>query len=55
MKVIRKILPDVFAGAGAVCIVAALFMVSPFLGLLSAGAALLIGAALLSLVGGAGK
>ncbi|MDD6937016.1 MAG: hypothetical protein PUI99_08865 [Clostridiales bacterium] len=49
MKVLLKILPDLLAGAGAACIVVALWLISPTLGLTSAGVACLAAAVLLSL------
>lgn len=52
MKTIMKILPDVLAVSGAVCIVVALWLVSPGAGLLTAGLACIIGAVLLSFAGG---
>lgn len=52
MKTIKKILPDVLAVCGAVCIVVALWLISPWVGLLGAGAACILGAVLLSFAGG---
>lgn len=49
MKVLLKILPDLLAGAGAACIVVALWLISPTLGLTGAGVACLTAAVLLSL------
>lgn len=49
MKVLLKILPDLLAGAGAACIVVALWLISPSLGLIGAGAACLAAAVLISL------
>ncbi len=52
MKRLRKFLPDLLAGAGVICIVAALWMVHPVLGLIGSGVALVLGAILYS-IGGA--
>lgn len=52
MKTIRKYLPDALAACGAVCIVVALWLVSPVAGLLATGAALIVGALLLARFGG---
>ncbi len=52
MKRLRKFLPDLLAGAGVICIVAALWMVHPGLGLMSLGISLIGWAALYS-IGGA--
>lgn len=54
MKVLMKILPDLLAGAGAACIVVALWLVSPIAGLLGGGALLLAAAVLLSAFGAKG-
>lgn len=54
MKVLKKILPDLLAGAGAACIVVALWLVSPIYGLLGGGALLLAAAVLLSAFGAKG-
>lgn len=54
MKVLKKILPDLLAGAGAACIVVALWLISPSLGLIGAGAACLATAVLLSAFGAKG-
>lgn len=55
MKTIKKILPDALAAIGAVCIVVALWLVSPVWGLIGMGAALIGGAVIYSLFGGGGK
>lgn len=52
MKSILRFLPDALAACGAVCIVVALWMVSPVWGLLATGAALIGGALLLARFGG---
>ena len=52
MKIILKYLPDALAACGAVCIVVALWLVSPVAGLLATGAALIGGAVLLVRLGG---
>ena len=52
MKSLFKVLPDAFAVCGVVCIVAALWMVSPALGLSGAGAALIGAGWLLARFGG---
>lgn len=52
MKTIKKILPDALACLGAVCIVVALWLVSPVAGLLASGVACIGGAVLLSIWGG---
>lgn len=52
MKTIRKILPDVLAVSGAVCIVVALWLISPWAGLLVLGIACILGALILSFSGG---
>lgn len=52
MKTILRMLPDALATAGAICIVVALWLVSPIAGLLALGAALLIGAMLVARFGG---
>ena len=54
MKVLMKILPDLLAGAGAACIVVALWLVGPIAGLLGGGALLLAAAVLLSAFGAKG-
>lgn len=53
MKSILKFLPDVLALGGAVCIVVALWMVSPVVGLIATGAALIGAGWLLARYGGA--
>lgn len=53
MKSILKFLPDALAACGAVCIVVALWMVSPVIGLISTGAALIGAGWLLARYGGA--
>lgn len=52
MKTILKYLPDALAACGAVCIVVALWLVSPVWGLLGTGAVLIGGALLLARFGG---
>ena len=52
MKSILRFLPDALAACGAVCIVVALWLVSPVWGLLGTGAALIGGALLLARFGG---
>lgn len=52
MKHILRFLPDVLAALGAVCIVVALWLVSPTVGLLAAGAALMAAGWLLARYGG---
>lgn len=52
MKTIMKYLPDALAVCGSVCIVVALWLVSPVWGLLATGAALIGGALLLAQLGG---
>ena len=52
MKTIRKYLPDALAACGAVCIVVALWLVSPVAGLLGLGAVCVGGALLLMRYGG---
>ena len=52
MKSILKFLPDALAACGAVCIVVALWLVSPVAGLLATGSALIVGALLLARFGG---
>lgn len=51
MKRLRKFLPDLLASAGVICIVAALWMVHPGLGLAGFGGALVFGAILYSIGG----
>ncbi len=46
MKRLRKFLPDLLASAGVICIVAALWMVHPILGLIGLGGSLISGAIL---------
>lgn len=53
MKSIMKFLPDALAACGAVCIVVALWMVSPVIGLAATGAALIGAGWLLARYGGA--
>ena len=53
MKSILKFLPDALAACGAVCIVVALWMVSPVIGLAATGAALIGAGWLLARSGGA--
>ena len=53
MKSIMKFLPDALAACGAVCIVVALWMVSPVIGLAATGAALICAGWLLARYGGA--
>ena len=53
MKSILKFLPDALAACGAVCIVVALWMVSPVVGLISPGVALNGAGWLLARYGGA--
>lgn len=53
MKSILKFLPDALAACGAVCIVVALWMVSPVIGLIATGAALISAGWLLARYGGA--
>lgn len=52
MKSILKFLPDALAACGAVCIVVALWMVSPVVGLIATGAALIGAGWLLARYGG---
>lgn len=52
MKTILRILPDVLALLGVVCIVVALWLVSPVAGLLGLGAVCVGGALLLMRYGG---
>ena len=52
METILKYLPDALAACGAVCIVVALWLVSPVWGLLATCAALIGGALLLARFGG---
>ena len=52
MKTIKKFLPDALAACGAVCIVVALWLVSPVAGLLGTGAALIGGGLLIARFGG---
>ena len=52
MKTIKKILPDVLAVCGAVCIVVALWLISPWGGVLALGIVCIIGALILSFAGG---
>ena len=53
MKSILKFLPDALAACGAVCIVVALWMVSPVVGLSTTGVALIGAGWLLARYGGA--
>ena len=53
MKSILKFLPDALALGGAVCIVVALWMVSPVIGLIATGVALIGAGWLLARYGGA--
>ena len=53
MKSIMRFLPDALAACGAVCIVVALWMVSPVIGLAATGAALIGAGWLLARHGGA--
>ena len=53
MKSSMKFLPDALAACGAVCIVVALWMVSPVVGLTATGAALIGAGWLLARYGGA--
>ena len=53
MKSILKFLPDALAACGAVCIVVALWMVSPVVGLSATGVALIGAGWLLARYGGA--
>lgn len=53
MKTILKILPDALSVVGCVCIVVALWLVSPVLGLGSLGIVFIIYALLLAKFGGA--
>lgn len=53
MKSILKFLPDVLALGGAGCIVVALWMVSPVIGLIATGAMLIGAGWLLARYGGA--
>lgn len=53
MKTILKILPDALSIVGCVCIVVALWLVSPVLGLGSLGIVFIIYALLLAKFGGA--
>ncbi len=53
MKSILKFLPDALAACGAVCIVVALWMVSPVVGLSATGVALIGAGWLLAQYGGA--
>lgn len=52
MKHILRFLPDALAALGAVCIVVALWLVSPTVGLLAAGASLIAAGWLLARYGG---
>ena len=52
MKSILRLLPDALAACGAVCIVVALWMVSPVVGLSATGAALIGAGWLLAQYGG---
>ena len=52
MKRLQKILPDVLAVCGAVCIVVALWMISPWAGVLTLGVCCICGAVVLSFAGG---
>lgn len=52
MKSILKFLPDALALGGAVCIVVALWLVSPVIGLIATGAALIGAGWLLARYGG---
>lgn len=52
MKSILKFLPDALAACGAVCIVVALWMVSPVVGLIATGVMLIGAAWLLARYGG---
>lgn len=52
MKSILKFLPDALAACGAVCIVVALWMVSPVIGLIATGVALIGAGWLLARYGG---
>lgn len=49
MKKLEKILPDLLAGGGAVCIVVALWMISPVFGLFAIGVALISAAIMVSI------
>lgn len=53
MKSILRFLPDALAACGAVCIVVALWMVSPVVGLIATGVALICAGWLLARYGGA--
>nr|WP_300187024.1 hypothetical protein [uncultured Agathobaculum sp.] len=53
MKSILRFLPDALAACGAVCIVVALWMVSPVVGLSATGVALIGAGWLLARYGGA--
>lgn len=53
MKSILRFLPDALAACGAVCIVVALWMVSPVIGLAATGVALIGAGWLLARYGGA--
>lgn len=53
MKSILKFLPDALAACGAVCIVVALWMVSPVVGLIATGVMLIGAGWLLARYGGA--
>lgn len=53
MKSIMKFLPDALAACGAVCIVVALWMVSPVIGLAATGVTLIGAGWLLARYGGA--
>lgn len=53
MKSILRFLPDALAACGAVCIVVALWMVSPVVGLSATGVALIGAGWLLAQYGGA--
>lgn len=52
MKTIIKILPDVLAALGTICIVGALWMVSPALGLGALGVGAILWGVLLTVGGG---
>lgn len=53
-QIIKALLPDLLAGAGAACIVVALWMISPSAGLGATGGALIGAAVIASLPRGRG-
>lgn len=52
MKWIKKIIPDLLAVSGAVCVVVSACLIAIWLGWLTAGAALIAGAVIWSRAGG---